>query len=86
MTRVILQDMKTAISLPDQLFRRAEQLASQLGIPRSQLYARAIDEYLDSHSEETVTAALNDLYAGHESALDPALGRRQAAALPAEDW
>jgi metal-responsive CopG/Arc/MetJ family transcriptional regulator len=86
MTRVILQDMKTAISLPDQLFRRAEQLASQLGIPRSQLYARAIDEYLESHSNEPVTAALDKVYTDHESGLDRRLAHIQAAALPDEDW
>ena len=78
--------MKTAISLPDQLFRRAEQLASQLGIPRSQLYARAIDEYVQTHSDETVTAALDEVYKDHESGLDPLFARNQAAAISDEDW
>ena len=86
MTRVILRPMKTAVSLPDQLFRRAEQLASQLGIPRSQLYAKAITEYLQSHSTETTTAALDEVYGDHESELDPALAHHQTAALPGEDW
>jgi len=35
-------DMKTAISLPDPVFRSAEQLAARLGISRSELYCRAI--------------------------------------------
>jgi predicted transcriptional regulator len=86
MTRVILQNMKTAISLPDQLFRRAEQLASQLGIPRSQLYARAIDEYVQKHSHETVTAALDEVYKDHGSGLDPVFARNPAAAVSDEDW
>ncbi len=86
MTRVILEPMKTAVSLPDQLFRRAEQLASQLGIPRSQLYAKAITEYLQSHSAETTTAVLDEIYRDHERQLDPAFARHQAAVLPDEDW
>lgn len=86
MTRVILADMKTAISLPDKLFHRADALARRLGIPRSQLYATAIDEYLATHAPDQVTAALNELYTEQDSALDAALGRQQSAAIPDEDW
>lgn len=39
--------MKTAISLPDNLFARAEQLAARRGISRSQLYAEAIAHLID---------------------------------------
>lgn len=86
MTRVILQDVKTAISLPDELFKRAEELAQQLGIPRSQLYACALSEYLAANSSQHVTAALNDVYADTDSSLEPAIAARQSAALPDEDW
>ncbi|MEK7329802.1 MAG: ribbon-helix-helix protein, CopG family, partial [Candidatus Eisenbacteria bacterium] len=33
--------MKTAISLPDSLFRSGDALAKRLGVSRSELFARA---------------------------------------------
>ena len=38
--------MKTAVSLPDELFERAEELAARLGKSRSQVYREALAEYL----------------------------------------
>ena len=35
--------MKTAISIPDEVFRSAERLAQRLGVSRSELYAKAVD-------------------------------------------
>jgi metal-responsive CopG/Arc/MetJ family transcriptional regulator len=37
--------MKTAISLPDTLYEKAEQTASYMGIPRSQLFAMALKRF-----------------------------------------
>jgi len=78
--------MKTAISLPDDLFRRADELARRLGIPRSQLYARALSEFLDAHGPAQVTAALNDVYADAESVLDTEIAAAQTAAVGEADW
>lgn len=61
--------MKTAISLADQLFRRSEEFASQRGLSRSELYARALNEYLDRHETADITARLNSLYAEEDSRL-----------------
>lgn len=61
--------MKTAISLPDDLFKAAESLAGQLGVSRSHLYATALDEYLGRHQSRRVTEQLNVVYAT-ELALD----------------
>lgn len=55
--------MKTAISIPDQLFRTAEETASRLGIPRSQLYSLAIEEYINRHRQDDLTARLDVVYA-----------------------
>ena len=54
--------MKTAVSLPDELFERAEHVASEMGVPRSNLYARAIAEFVDRHETERTTARLDALY------------------------
>jgi len=51
--------MKTAISLPDQLFEEAETLARRLGKSRSQLYAEALAAYVGCHDEGEVTQRLD---------------------------
>jgi metal-responsive CopG/Arc/MetJ family transcriptional regulator len=54
--------MKTAISLPDRLYKDAEKTAKSLGIPRSQLFARALQEFITRHRKEHVTESLNKVY------------------------
>ena len=51
--------MKTAVSLPDPVFRAAEQLAKRAQKSRSQLYADALAEYLTRHAPDEVTEAMN---------------------------
>jgi hypothetical protein len=54
--------MKTAISLPDRLYADAEETAKSLGIPRSQLYAKAIEEFISTHKKDKITERLNEVY------------------------
>lgn len=56
--------MKTAISIPDDVFQEAEKLAAELKQSRSELYSRAVREYVARHSEDSVTAALDAVCAG----------------------
>jgi metal-responsive CopG/Arc/MetJ family transcriptional regulator len=51
--------MKTAVSLPDDLFHAAERHAKRLKKSRSRLYAEALAEYLTRHSPEEITEAMN---------------------------
>ena len=51
--------MKTAISLPDQVFREAEGYAKRARKSRSQLYAEALAEYLVRHAPDEVTESMN---------------------------
>ena len=78
--------MKTAISLPDDVFASADALAEKLGVSRSELYARAVEEYVAKHRGEDVTASLNRLYSQEESGLDPSLREAQARSLRADTW
>lgn len=78
--------MKMAISIPDELFERAEELAERLEVSRSQLYARAIEEYADRHASERVRQMLDEVYGTIDSELDPALGLMQAVSIPQEEW
>jgi antitoxin MazE6 len=78
--------MKTAVSLPDSLFEAADQTAKRLGMSRSELYARAIEDYLKTHQNEEVTEALNRIYQEEPSGLDPVVAAIQAASLPRDEW
>jgi predicted transcriptional regulator len=51
--------MKTAISIPDEVFAEAEQLATELQTSRSRLYSRALREFVARHSPDRVTEAMN---------------------------
>jgi metal-responsive CopG/Arc/MetJ family transcriptional regulator len=75
--------MKTAVSIPDRIFRAAEQLAARWGISRSELYAKALDALVEKHSDEVITSRLNDIYGseGEDSSLDPALAALQERTL-----
>jgi metal-responsive CopG/Arc/MetJ family transcriptional regulator len=48
--------MKTAISVPDEVFEKGEATAKRLKISRSELYSRALQAFLDSHSPDRVTS------------------------------
>lgn len=78
--------MKTAISLPDELYSAADSLADRLGVSRSELYATALAEFVAKHSEAEITARLDHLYATEPSALDAPLRQAQRRSLVPEDW
>jgi len=78
--------MKTAISLPDRLFRSADALARKLGMSRSELYATALAEYLAKHQAAKVTERLNSVYRSEPSGLDKGLRRAQRRAVGPTDW
>ncbi len=78
--------MKTAISLPDELFNDAERMAQTLGMSRSELFRTALEEYMQRHGSERITERLNEIYSQEESSLDPALERVQFETIDPEDW
>jgi metal-responsive CopG/Arc/MetJ family transcriptional regulator len=75
--------MKTAVSIPDHIFRAAEELAARWGISRSQLYAKALDAMVGKHQDQVVTARLNEIYGPERenSSLDPILAELQQRTL-----
>ena len=78
--------MKTAISIPDPLYKEAERLTKRLRIPRSQLYARALEAYLQRQRSKGIKEALDEVYRTESSELDPVLARLQDMALGREEW
>lgn len=75
--------MKTAISIPDRVFRSAEQLAERLGVSRSELYSKALAALVDEHQDNLITSRLSEIYGpGREdSSLDPELALLQQRTL-----
>lgn len=51
--------MKTAVSIPDEVFKKAEAAAKRLKMSRSELYTRAIDAFVDASSADAVTDAMD---------------------------
>ena len=78
--------MKTAISIPDDLFTSADKLAAALGLSRSQLYATAVAEFLAKHRAGDTTARLDAVYAKRDSTLEKHLRRAQARGVRAREW
>ena len=78
--------MKTAISIPDTIFRSAEEFARKSKVSRSELYTKALTEYLKKHREHDATKALNEVYAGESSAMDPILTKLQDISIFTEEW
>lgn len=78
--------MRTTVSLPDALFDSADELAEHLGVSRSELYARAVAEYVAKHRDQDVTAKLNEVYADEPSGLEPAVRSAQSRSIRSADW
>jgi metal-responsive CopG/Arc/MetJ family transcriptional regulator len=51
--------MKTAVSIPDEVFDEAERLVSELKTSRSQLYSRALREFMARHAPDRLTEAID---------------------------
>jgi metal-responsive CopG/Arc/MetJ family transcriptional regulator len=78
--------MKTAISIPDSIFKAAEKMAHRLGLSRSELYAKAVAEFLQKHRNEGVTKELDKIYSKESSQLDPGIKALQAASIDEDEW
>lgn len=78
--------MKTAVSIPDPVFKAADKLAHRLRMSRSSLYAEALRRYLQLHDEHAITSKLNEVLVHETSDLDPRVQSMQARSIPRESW
>ena len=78
--------MKTAISIPDRVFRSAEQLAARLGVSRSELYSKALEALVEKHRDDLITTRLNEIYGVDQegSSLDAEVAALQHRTLVRE--
>ena len=74
-------DMKVAVSIPDEVFQAAEELAARERCSRSSLYARALQRLLAEAERNEITARLDALYSEESSDLSAGLRQAQARAI-----
>ncbi len=78
--------MKTAISIPNDVFISADRLAKRLNVSRSELYTRAIKLYIAECRHTGVKEKLDQVYATDNASIDPAVQDAQAISIPMEKW
>jgi metal-responsive CopG/Arc/MetJ family transcriptional regulator len=78
--------MKTAISIPDDIFHTADHLAKRLGVSRSEFYSKAVAHYIAAHRDKAVTKALDEIYQKETGKVDPVINLMQLKSLPKEQW
>ena len=78
--------MKTAVSIPDEIFERAERLARRARQSRSQVYAAALDEYIARHAPDEVTDTMNRVCEQVGEAVDTFLAEAGRRVLERVEW
>lgn len=78
--------MKAAVSIPDDIFARAELLARRAGRSRSDVYAAALDEYVARHAPDEVTDEMNRVCDSLGEQEDAFLAAAAHRALGRVEW
>jgi hypothetical protein len=80
--------MKTAISIPDEIFEQAERLANARGWSRSELYAHAVSAFVNSERFSGVRDKLDAVYGdgAEASTVELLLANAQARSIAKENW
>jgi predicted transcriptional regulator len=78
--------MKTAVSIPDDIFERAEALAHRAKRSRSDVYARALSEYVARHAPDSVTEAMDNALDEVNEPADKFLSKAARRTLARSEW
>jgi metal-responsive CopG/Arc/MetJ family transcriptional regulator len=78
--------MKTAISIPDKVYRQAERLSRRLKKSRSRVYTEAVTEYVARHDPDAVTEAMNRVCEAIDTRPDPAISAVARRRLESVEW
>lgn len=81
------QRMKTAISVPDDVFEQAEKAAKRLGLSRSELFTRAVRAFLATRAEQNITKSYDAAFGdAGESDVDDLRREATRRALLDVEW
>lgn len=81
--------METAVSLPEQLFIRAEEYAKKHGLSRNELYVKAVSEYIrkkDKQEEKDIVQTINKMCDNLDTSLDPQMRAASKRTLSSSEW
>ena len=78
--------MKTAVSVPDDVFQGAERLARREGRSRSEVYSAAVREYVARHDPDAVVTALDKVVTELGQGIDPFVEAATTRTLGSIDW
>ena len=78
--------MKTAISIPDNLFQTIDYYAKKKGISRSKLISTAVEEYLKTYEAMEISNKLNQIYSKENSCVGKDLLNMQLKSMRKDKW
>lgn len=78
--------MKAAVSIPDEVFEEGERLARRLQTSRSQLYARALADFVVQHDDDKITATINRVLQDVGTGVDDFTRRAARKTLRHVEW
>jgi antitoxin MazE6 len=78
--------MKTAVSIPDEVFEKAERFARRQRRSRSEVYSAALKEYIARHSPDEVTEAMNRVIEAVGEQPDPFVDEAARRLLEHTEW
>ncbi len=80
------ENVKTVVSVPDDLLLQAESEARRLRMSRSQLFTTAISEFLERQQTNAVTERLNEVYSRRPAKVNSGLHRAQLKSIDKDSW
>jgi len=78
--------MKTAISVPTEVFELSERLAKKLKISRSAVFAMAVKKLGEEFDESDLTARINAVCEEVDTSLEPAIRAYQSRVIGRSKW
>ena len=78
--------MKTAVSIPDEVFAKVERLARRAGRSRSEVFSAALAEYVARHAPDEVTEAMDRVMADVGNQIDPFVSAAGRQVLEHTEW
>ena len=78
--------MKTAVSIPDDVFESAERFAKQAKRSRSEVFSAAVREYVARHAPDDVTEAMDRVCESAQQEPDAFSGAAARRVLERTEW
>lgn len=78
--------MKTAVSVPDEVFKDVERLARRARKSRSEVYSAALREYVARHAPDEITEAMDSVCERIKDGKDAFVAAAGSRVLEHAEW